>query len=445
MHTLPPMARVLVVSPDPVGGTMAGPAIRYLHFARELAKRHDVTLAGPIRPQTDGEPFETVASPRRLARFAAGFDVVVAHSLPALEMHRLARTDTRTIYDLYAPSLVEALALVGADGGRGAEERYREVRYAQRLALALGDAFLCASERQRDLWLGALGALGRLQVEAYRADPALDGLLAVVPFGIEERLPEAVEPRLKGVVPGIEPDARVLFWGGGVWDWLDPLTVIRAVAELSRSHPDLRLYFPSPSPPGGAGRPSAMGESARELARSLGFDGDVVVFGERWIPYAERDGYLLEADLGVSAHLATVEARFAFRTRVLDYLWAELPSVLTEGDVLSELVASSGAGRSVRAGDVDGWVEAIDGLLGDPAALARAAAAARELRADFEWPRVVEPLERLVSDPSSSARRAAPGLLARRYAVGVHASLAGRGVRGSTQAVARRLSGRRPL
>src|SRR5918996_546276 len=290
------VARVLVCSADPVGRAMAGPGIRYLHFARELAKRHDVTLAAPERPDAGREPFDSVAAPRRFGRFAARFDVVVAQRLPPATMHQLARTGTRTIY------------------------------------------VLCASERQRDLWLGALAALGRLDVSRYREDPAFRGLVAVVPFGLEERRPVAEQPALKGAVPGIEEDARVLLWGGGLWDWLDPLTVIRAVAELARSRDDVRLYFPSTRHPGGEQR-WTMANRAQELARGLGLEGRIVVFGERWIPYTERDGYLLGADVGVSAHLDTVEARFAFRTRVLDYLWAELPCVLTEGDVLADLLA----------------------------------------------------------------------------------------------------------
>jgi glycosyltransferase involved in cell wall biosynthesis len=423
---------------------MAGPGIRYLHFARELAKRHDVTLAAPERPDAGREPFDSVAAPRRFGRFAARFDVVVAQRLPPATMHQLARTGTRTIYDLYAPSLVEALALLGAEGGRVAELRYREVRLVQRLALALGDAFLCASERQRDLWLGALAALGRLDVSRYREDPAFRGLVAVVPFGLEERRPVAEQPALKGAVPGIEEDARVLLWGGGLWDWLDPLTVIRAVAELARSRDDVRLYFPSTRHPGGEQR-WTMANRAQELARGLGLEGRIVVFGERWIPYTERDGYLLGADVGVSAHLDTVEARFAFRTRVLDYLWAELPCVLTEGDVLADLLARRGAGVTVGAQDVAGWIDALDRLLGDTDERTRARAAARELRTEFEWSRVVEPLEQLVSSQPPSASRAAPALLARSYGAGLRASLSARGLGGTVAALVGRLVKRQDL
>ena len=36
---------------------------------------------------------------------------------------------------------------------------------------------------------------------------------------------------LRGVVPGIGPDDDMLVWAGGVYDWFDPLTLVRAVAR----------------------------------------------------------------------------------------------------------------------------------------------------------------------------------------------------------------------
>ncbi len=45
------------------------------------------------------------------------------------------------------------------------------------------------------------------------------------------------------MVPGIGPDDDVLVWAGGVYDWFDPLTLVRAVARLVEKRPSVRLYF----------------------------------------------------------------------------------------------------------------------------------------------------------------------------------------------------------
>ena len=61
----------------------------------------------------------------------------------------------------------------------------------------LGDTFLCASGRQRDMWLGHLAACGRINPVTYDADPTLRSLLRVVPFGVADEPPPAGPPRVK--------------------------------------------------------------------------------------------------------------------------------------------------------------------------------------------------------------------------------------------------------
>src|SRR5208337_3850977 len=99
--------------------------------------------------------------------------------------------------------------------------------------LLRGDFFLCANERQRDLWMGMLLALGRVNHLTCQDDPALHKLLAVVPFGLPERPPRpAPHPVLKGVHPAIGAGDKVVLWGGGIWPWLEPNLAIDAMALL---------------------------------------------------------------------------------------------------------------------------------------------------------------------------------------------------------------------
>ena len=135
---------------------------------------------------------------------------------------------------------------------------------------------------------------------------------------------------LKGIVPGIEDNDKVLLWGGGIWDWLDPLTVIRAVERLALNRNDVRLFFlglrhPNPGVP-----QMEMERRALALTEELNLRDRVVFFNENWVPYEERGSYLLEADIGVSAHFDDLETRFAYRTRLLDYIWARLPIVTSQ-------------------------------------------------------------------------------------------------------------------
>jgi glycosyltransferase involved in cell wall biosynthesis len=397
--------RVVVVANDHVGSSMAGPGIRCVRFAEELSRTYDVTLSVPFATDYAPTGYELVQQDswdaRSMTRLTRGAHAVVSQRLPVETMRALARSRTRAIYDLYAPVTIEDLAQgTTAQFSRQRGSAYRLNAIVQQIALATGSAFICASERQRDFWLGWLAAAGRLTRDAYAHDPSLRTLIDIVPFGIDREPPRATEPVLKGVIDGIRTDDRVLLWGGGIWNWFDAQTVIRAVAELARERDDVKLFFlglahPNPHVP-------VMGEQTRALALTdeLGLTGRSIFFNDSWVPHADRGAYLLEADIGVSAHRDEVETRLAFRTRLLDYFWAGLPVVTTRGDSLADEVARRGLGRVVDYGDVQGWVAALTELLDDPQAHERASAASAAIREEFAWPRVVAPVRTLIESDS---------------------------------------------
>ena len=373
--------KVLLVSNDHVGRRMVGPAIRYYEFAAGLASRFDVTLVVPFATDIEHQPFRIVVvgpdDDHGLTRLCLGADVVVAERLPVPTMAALAGSETPVVYDLYAPRTLESLALDARAGDRGERSRllFRATTLVQEVALLTGDAFICATERQRDLWLGALVGLGRLRRHDYLADPSLRRLVEVVPFGIPVADPPSRPRALRGVVDGIGERDRVLVWPGGIWEWFDPLTVIRAVATLRESHPDLRLVFMGLGHPNPHIERMAMMTRAVALADELALRDSVVFFNFGWVPYDDRGAFLRECDVAVSAHFDDVETRFALRTRLLDCVWAGLPVVTTRGDAVGDLLAERGVARVVAAESVDGWRTALTGLLDDTEA--RTAAAAR--------------------------------------------------------------------
>jgi hypothetical protein len=269
---------------------MAGPGIRYYHFARELSGDHDVTLVVPNDDAEIDADVEVVAAPalgrRSLVQLCKRADAVVAQQLEIPVMAALGRAGTRTIYDLYVPAVTEHLALHAGQEASSARRRlaYRAETLAQLTALATGTAFVCASERQRDLWLGMLSALGRLDVEAYRHDPALRRAIDVVPFGLDLDPPAGEQAVLKGVWPGIRKTDRILLWGGGIWNWFDPLTVIRAVDRLSRVRDDVKLFFLGLWHPSPGVEAMTIADRARALSDSLGLTDRFFFFKEGWVP-----------------------------------------------------------------------------------------------------------------------------------------------------------------
>jgi hypothetical protein len=159
----------------------------------------------------------------------------------------------------------------------------------------------------------------------------------------------------------------------------------------------VRLFFPGPRHPYQEFVPDmAMRQRAVQLSETLGLSGRNVFWGE-WVPYHERQNYLLEADVGCSLHVESLESYFAFRTRILDYIWAGLPMVVTRGDEASEWVERYGLGVVVDYQDVEGVAEAITRLLSTP----REASQERFERArqDRSWEQSARPLVRFCLDP----------------------------------------------
>ena len=114
-----------------------------------------------------------------------------------------------------------------------------------------------------------------------------------------------------------------------------------------------------------------------------------MVFNHDWVPYEERGAWLLEADVGVSAHPAHLETRFAYRTRIADYLWGGLPVVTSAGDVLGDLVSSRMLGWAVPPGNDDWFASACTSVLDEPELFR---ANVRAMRDELRWDRIVSPL-----------------------------------------------------
>ena len=397
------MRHVLIITHDVVDRHMAGPAIRCWELARVLSRTARVTLATPHPTSLAPAGFALVQYDAvRLQALAAESDVIVLSASTLWLYPFLRDLESPLVVDIYDPFLVESLPLLSVQPRAERERRHSDVLDALTDLLVWGDFFLCASEKQRDYWLGWLNALDRVNPATYDDDPTLRRLIDVVAFGLPEQPPQRTHAVLKSARPGIAADDHVLLWGGGVYNWFDPLTLLQAMARIWAQRQDVKLVFlgirhPNPTV-GGA----EMAERAVALSQELGLT-DRCVFFNDWTPYEERQNYLLEADLGVSLHFAHLETHFSFRTRLLDCIWAALPILVTRGDVLSETVEQHRLGWTVAPEDVDGVTAAILESLSVPrqAFADRFAAVARELT----WERVAQPLVAFCQQPRRAPDR----------------------------------------
>lgn len=394
------MSRIALLPGEPVRARMAGIGIRYQEMARRLPRPGiEVVLLnpGPLDevgsdlPLYDLRRFE----PGQLARLLADCDAVVAQGQLANDV-LLEAPELPVAVDLYDPFLIENLSYYATLG----LDPYRNDHATWVLQMSRGDFFLCSSDEQRQFYLGFLAALGRLNPPAVAADPDLEKLIAVVPFGVPDRLPDA-QPLLPERRAG---ERRLLF--GGLYDWYDPWPVLQALERLDRPEWTL-LLIRNPNP---EATPQRLFREVQTWCEARGYWQERVQVLD-WIPSHRRYDLLRDVDLLVSTHRVNVETRLSLRTRFLDALAAGCPIVTTEGGAMSRLLQQHGAGWVVPQCDAvavgEALSEVLDTATAGEGAVAKRLAAGRALLEQLSWNRALEPLVRFCRQPYRDAHRQA--------------------------------------
>src|ERR1700733_2572666 len=187
--------KILCLTLEPISARMAGPAIRCLELGRQLAREFDVTVASPCAVEKDMElpaqqGFAVAAGATRndIESLAQQADVIFLQANVLKPFPKLANMDKFIIVDLYDPYLFSLLAQY-PDNPATASSSYRLMHQVLEQHMKVADFTVCASERQRDYWLGRFCALGRLDPRMCRFDPTLRKLIDVAPFGLADGKP----------------------------------------------------------------------------------------------------------------------------------------------------------------------------------------------------------------------------------------------------------------
>jgi glycosyltransferase involved in cell wall biosynthesis len=397
------MTQVLLICNDVVGENMAGPGIRYWELTQALNQYFEVNLIVPpfVADQTkpsDKDWLRICHSVQELRTLVSKSDVIITLGIVLFLYPFITKMDIPLVVDLYDPFLLEDLQRKAHANWLDRLTSYENYLEALRFQLQTGDFFICAGEKQQDYWLGMLSALGRVNPYTYQKDPSLQRLIDIVPFGLPAEPPKHTKSVLKGVFQSIRPHDKVILWGGGIWEWFDAPTLIQSMPRILARRNDVKLFFMGVNRSNQDQAQAAAVKQSIQLSKALGLYETHIFFND-WVPYSERQNYLMEADLGVSLHLDHVEARFAFRTRLLDYLWAGLPIVSTAGDVIGEDLASQKIASLVAPGDVEGVAQTVLDVLDDPKKRQKIHRRMQKAAKDYRWEVVAKPLVNFCNAP----------------------------------------------
>lgn len=270
--------------------------------------------------------------------------VVVSYCMGDLSMivaHTI-RPDQQLVLDCYVPIYIE----VSARQSKNIEEEYHAFntdvsRWAS--VLKRGDLFLCASEPQKRYYQGVLSGLGRINPANYGTDSIL-----IVPYGIYRERPVAKQKPISALVK--DHNYRKVLWFGGIYPWFDLRKIVTAIEIVNRTIPTKLIIVGAKNPYNTHKDFVARYEELTEYIQSNPHLQSNTILQD-WVNFEDRADWYLDSDCVIVVNKQGAENELAWRTRLVDFMWADLPIITNGGDPLGEKLIAAEAAFRLRADD----------------------------------------------------------------------------------------------
>ncbi len=311
--------KIGIVCPEPIGECMSGIGIRMLEMANFLSKTYDLILYVPKEsiPIKTSFPIKGYKK-EAISEFLKDRDVAIVQGEPA---NYLLSQNFKgyVIVDLYDPYPIEALSY---------DDKAFEFAFSSlSFQLKKGNFFLCANEKQRIFYLGALYLSKRLEPEIFQKDPEFKSLITIVPYGVPEEEPTFEENYFNFNEP-------VIFFGS-FYDWYD-VEILKEVLKELKNYVD--YHFVVTKHLRTETTPQKNFNNFYEWSKKEGLlDKNIHIFN--WIPYKERTKAYFSSSLSLCLYPETFETELSFRTRILDFLYGGLPVIALKGSEIEKFLS----------------------------------------------------------------------------------------------------------
>lgn len=354
---------ILSVAPVPTSETkvVEGGGLRAWGLAKGLVSNGlDVTVSVPQNFAGNIDEYQGIKlkswdlGERLIQQLEENDSIVILYSRGDLTRFVVEniKDNKQLVVDLYVPIYIE----VSARNVNASKEDY--MNYMHDLqdwnkAFTRGDIFLSAHEAQTLLYTGVMSALGRINPKSY-----FEKMLIEVPFGYSREPLEVKQQVFKGVRVG--KDDFVVLWFGGLYPWFDIKNLVKAIAELNRKHPKIKLLIVGAKNPFN-NHPDFI-KQYQEIVQYVKDAGllDKVIFFQDWVEYKDRLDWYKSADVLVNLNKLGEENKFSWRTRVVDFVWAELPIITNGGDPLSEKLLDNNAAMRIEDDSKAGIIKVLE-------------------------------------------------------------------------------------
>lgn len=301
------------------------------------------------------------------------------------------------IVDLYVPIYIESLAREL----KGTLEEYKQYQFDVahwNTAFRRGDYFLCANQAQYHFYQGVLSAMGRINPITFK-----DQILEIVPYGIHNSEITHNKDVCKGVK--IAKNDFMILWFGGLYPWFDISPLLESIKELSKEYADIKLVIL-----GGKNPFSVDKQFTKQYDFALNFakENDLLdknIYFVDWIPYEERNNWYAESDMVINLHHKTKETVYSWRTRIVDYIWGELPIVSTGGDEVTEYLAQKNAAIILKENGAKEISKVIENIYKDKNILSEIKNNIVLIKKEFYWDLITKNVAEFVKSGKISSDR----------------------------------------
>lgn len=338
------MKRLLIISNGPVPApeikTVEGGGLRAWGLAKGLYKNKaaSVTVAynevfrqENFTSELDGITIATWSLPQ-LSTMVTEYDsVLVSYNAGDITetVVDAIRDDQQLILDGYVPIHIE----MSARGSDDLESEYEAFNFENRIwtkALRRGDILLCANEAQKKFYTGVMASVGRINPVTYNDQE----LIQIVPYGIYREKPVAKKDPIAGMVHNRK--AFKLLWFGGIYPWFDLINLLEAIKRANKTTP-IELIMVGVKNPFNQ-HPDFLKKYEEVMGYIEKSNMKEIVHVTDWVKFEERAEWYLGSDAVILINNIGLENTLAWRTRLVDYVWADLPIITNGGDPMSTIL-----------------------------------------------------------------------------------------------------------
>lgn len=379
-----------------VANVMGGVGVRVWELAQALAAFADVLIVarGPFDLAAAGVAFVDASDEAATRAALETARTVVVYDLPDTgELLRLFHDGVTIISEVGPP--IEHLEYHAVRSAPDADAAYADLVARYELQVLLTDHFLVQSDVARATLITSLCHLGRLTRANYDASAPLDHLISALPLGFSR----AAAARARQASPTLPPIDFT--WSGGLWDYYDPIAVVRAVAHLKQRGRPVRVRFLYPPPPDQVLKEAA---GLREAIAAFGVE-RFVELRENPPGHADRDGALLSTRALVCVAKPGIENATCVRLRLRDTLLYSLPLVSDACGATATEVRALGIGLAVDCRDPAELAAAMETVARDDTARRQMIDRLRSVRERFVLDDYVQPVLDVVRERRHASDR----------------------------------------